>query len=102
MWWKKKVKEPNVETEPEDTSIMIYFDSTDSHYKRAENIWLSLGMANDRMGWVAKIAGYLELYDALDKNNPLPYRPDLYTLPEIPKEKDTIEEEKGTDDAIIT
>lgn len=94
FWRKKKVKESITIVDVEDDkSDVIYYDYEDSFYKRAENIWRSIGFVNDRSGMmVAKIAGYLELYEALDKNNPIPYRPDLYNLLEINK---SIEKDKN-------
>lgn len=81
MFWSRKKSGPWV-PEPHPP---IAFRVDDDCRQRAENIWYALGFYNDRNGTIARMAGYLAMYQEMDKGaDPAP-RPGLYDLhhPEI-------------------
>lgn len=64
MWPFKKRAKP----EPRKPE-RITFRSDDNMYKRAENIWYALGFANDRLGAIPQIAGWLSMYRDWDRES---------------------------------
>ena len=63
MFWRKRGAEKPPSPAP------IEFRKTDDYRTRASNIWLALGFANDRLGMIDRIAGYLEIYAEMDRMN---------------------------------
>ena len=61
-WFRRERKK--VEREPRSP---IQFRADDIPLKRAEKIWHVLGFANDRMGAIPAIAGYLAMYRDWDR-----------------------------------
>lgn len=55
------------ESAAEEKTFTVQLSSGDTHIERAEKIWRLLGFANDRLGMVAKLAGYLATYKQIDE-----------------------------------
>ena len=64
MWFRRKKDRPESEREQRPP---IRFRADDLALKRAENMWLSLGFANDRFGAIPALAGYLAMYRDWDR-----------------------------------
>lgn len=65
--WPFKCKPDETKPEPKPDPKMVTFNANDDCYKRAENLWRVIGMANDRFGAIPQIAYYLTLYRDWDR-----------------------------------
>ena len=63
MFWCKKKGPPRPQPNPE----LMVLRADDPMLNRAEKIWKLLGFANDRLGMISSLAGYMSAYRDLDE-----------------------------------